>query len=160
MKIAMENSLARPTYRPNVAFILENAAGQVLIGERRDIAGSWQFPQGGVHQGESLEEALYREVEEEILLPSWRYRMNQLKGPYRYQFSKGLEKKGAIGQEQHYFHALLLREELPLKMKDTSREFRALRWITPNEFQLKWLAPMKWMVYTQVFQDFFNTKIS
>ncbi len=64
-------------YRPNIAFILENPVGQVLIGERRDIPGSWQFPQGGVAETESLEEALHREVEEEILLPPSR----SLKGP-------------------------------------------------------------------------------
>jgi putative (di)nucleoside polyphosphate hydrolase len=147
-------------YRANVALILENADGKVLIGERRDMVGSWQFPQGGVRHGESLEEALYREVEEEVLLLPYHYRIHQSKGPYHYRFPKAWRKGEIIGQRQHYFHALLLSEEISLKGRDTSDEFRSLRWIDPGEFQLKWLHPMKWEVYTQVFRDFFKMKIS
>lgn len=157
MNTQTESSLV---YRPNVAFILENPDGQVLIGERRDIPGSWQFPQGGVAETESLEEALHREVEEEILLPPYRYAVRELKGPYRYLFADGIERYGWCGQEQHYFHARLLMDQPPLKMNDTSQEFRALRWIAPREFQMKWLPPMKWNVYKQVFKDFFGESIS
>ncbi|ALJ56392.1 RNA pyrophosphohydrolase [Candidatus Xiphinematobacter sp. Idaho Grape] len=147
-------------YRANVALILENTDGKILIGERSDIAGSWQFPQGGVRHGESLEEALYREVEEEVLLLPYLYRIHQSKGPYHYRFPKTWRKGKIIGQRQHYFHALLLSERTSLKMGDTSGEFRSLRWIDPDEFQLKWLHPMKWEVYIRVFRDFFNMKLS
>ncbi|QQY09690.1 MAG: NUDIX domain-containing protein [Candidatus Xiphinematobacter sp.] len=147
-------------YRANVALILENADGKVLIGERGDIAESWQFPQGGVRRGESLKEALYREVKEEIFLLPHHYRIYQSNGPYQYHFPKVRRQGEVVGQRQHYFRALLLSGRVPLKMRDTSDEFRSLRWISPNEFQLKWLHPMKWEVYTQVFQDFFSMKIS
>src|ERR1700759_3594117 len=53
-------------FRPNVAAILINKEGLLFIAERAHIRGSWQFPQGGVDPGEGLEEALFREVEEEI----------------------------------------------------------------------------------------------
>ncbi len=155
----MESSSVKLAYRPNVALILEDSAGQVLIGERRDAAGSWQFPQGGVHEGESLEEALHREVQEEVLLSPPCYRIRESKGPYRYQFPKGVEKFGSIGQEQYYFRAEFLKEKSLLKMEDPSEEFRVLRWIAPNEFKINWLHPMKRAVYTLIFQDFFNLTI-
>lgn len=153
----MESSdSVKVAYRPNVALILEDTTGQILIGERRDIAGAWQFPQGGIRKGESMEQALHREVQEEILLAPDSYQIQESKGPYRYQFPKGLEKYGTIGQEQHYFRALFLGEKSLLKMTDTSREFRALRWIAPNEFQISWLPPMKRLLYTKIFHDFFH----
>ena len=43
-----------------------NAEGFILVAERSNIRGAWQFPQGGVDPGEGLEEALFREIEEEI----------------------------------------------------------------------------------------------
>lgn len=163
MEIAMEGDSVQPArlgYRPNVALILEDGAGKVLIGERRDIVGAWQFPQGGVRKGESHQEALLREVEEEVLLSPYCYEIQESKGPYRYQFSKGFEKYPAIGQEQYYYRALFLGDKSQMKMEDTSPEFRALRWIAPSEFQLTWLPPMKQPVYAEIFHDFFHLNIS
>src|SRR5689334_381169 len=55
-----------PKYRPNVAGILRNRDGKILICERIHVRNAWQFPQGGVDEGETLEEALVRELWEEI----------------------------------------------------------------------------------------------
>ena len=51
-------------FRANVGIILMHH-DQVFLGRRTGGRG-WQFPQGGVRRGESLEQALYRELEEEI----------------------------------------------------------------------------------------------
>ena len=53
-------------FRPNVAAILRRPDGRILIGERHDFPGSWQFPQGGIHGTETPEEALRRELAEEL----------------------------------------------------------------------------------------------
>src|SRR5438067_8221410 len=53
-------------YRLNVAAILQNREGKILVCERADATGAWQFPQGGVDEGETLEAALARELVEEI----------------------------------------------------------------------------------------------
>jgi putative (di)nucleoside polyphosphate hydrolase len=57
-----------PRYRSNVAAILRQDTGEILIGKRTDQVNCWQFPQGGVKPGETLEDALRRELEEEISL--------------------------------------------------------------------------------------------
>ena len=52
-------------YRANVGMILMDGEGRVLVGGRVGRRG-WQFPQGGIRPDESAEEAMYRELEEEV----------------------------------------------------------------------------------------------
>src|SRR3954463_4554425 len=52
-------------YRANVGIVLMHGEGEVFLGRRTGGRG-WQFPQGGVRRGEELEDALYRELHEEI----------------------------------------------------------------------------------------------
>ena len=53
-------------YRPNVGIVVANCLGQVLWARRVGGHDAWQFPQGGVNDGEKPEQALYRELTEEI----------------------------------------------------------------------------------------------
>jgi putative (di)nucleoside polyphosphate hydrolase len=64
------NMIDRDGYRPNVGIILCNPKNEVFWGKRVK-EHSWQFPQGGIKQGETPEQAMYRELEEEVgLLPN------------------------------------------------------------------------------------------
>ena len=59
----------RDGYRPNVGIILCNNRNEVFWG-KRVREHSWQFPQGGIKPGETPEQAMFRELMEEIgLLP-------------------------------------------------------------------------------------------
>ena len=61
--------LDREGYRPNVGIVLLNSRNEVFWGKRVG-QHSWQFPQGGIQHGESPEQAMYRELHEEVgLLP-------------------------------------------------------------------------------------------
>lgn len=142
-----------PRYRPNVAIILRNAAGEILVCERSDTAGCWQFPQGGVKKSETLEKALRREVREELGLSPSSYRVVSSQGPYRYLFMKGRRKEGFDGQEQTYFLADLTDEQSVLCF---DHEFQNSRWIVPQAYDLDWIGLMKRDVYIQVFRDFFG----
>ena len=144
-----------PSYRPNAAIILRNCRGEILLCERSDVSGCWQFPQGGVKRGETLLDALHREVEEELGLKPKDYRVVSSKGPYRYLFLHGRKKDGYDGQEQHYFLAELTTPK-PVIRLEGSDEFRAARWLPPSSFDLDWIGPMKREVYTSVFRDFFG----
>ena len=55
-------------FRPNVGIILMNDLGQVLWARRVGGQDAWQFPQGGINERESAEQALYRELHEELSL--------------------------------------------------------------------------------------------
>ena len=52
-------------FRANVGIVLMRGSGEVFLGGRVGGRG-WQFPQGGVNRGERVEEALFRELKEEI----------------------------------------------------------------------------------------------
>ncbi len=58
-------------YRPNVAAVILSSkyphASEILVANRIDIKeDAWQFPQGGIDEGEDPKEALLRELKEEI----------------------------------------------------------------------------------------------
>lgn len=148
-------------YRPNVAALVVNPAGCLLICERATIPGAWQFPQGGVDAGESLEEALFREVREEVGLGPEHYEVVGRREGYRYLYpvdvrGKKLRKHGNHGQEQTYFLCRLREGAPPVDVNQKPREFRAYRWIPPEEFDLDWLPAFKRDVYREVMRDFFR----
>jgi putative (di)nucleoside polyphosphate hydrolase len=45
--------------------VIASEHGLVLACERRDVAGAWQFPQGGLKDGEAPIDAVRREIHEE-----------------------------------------------------------------------------------------------
>ncbi|MCF6201194.1 MAG: RNA pyrophosphohydrolase [Hydrogenimonas sp.] len=57
-------------YRPNVAAIVLSSKYpekvEFFIASRSDIKDAWQFPQGGIDEGETPQQALFRELKEEI----------------------------------------------------------------------------------------------
>ena len=55
----------RQYFRAGVGAIIADRRGRVLVFERRDIPGAWQFPQGGLEAGEEPIDAAFREVREE-----------------------------------------------------------------------------------------------
>jgi len=151
-------------YRPNVAALIVNSDGNLLICERWTISGAWQFPQGGVDTGESLEQALYREVREEVGLQAKDYEVVDRREGYRYLYppearGKKLRKHGNHGQEQTYFLCHLKPTAPQVNVKQKQREFRAYRWIQPSEFDLDWLPTFKRDIYREVMRDFFQVDL-
>ncbi|MGE9269470.1 MAG: NUDIX domain-containing protein [Verrucomicrobiales bacterium] len=148
-------------FRPNVAALMTRGAGELLICERWKTPGAWQFPQGGVDAGESMKEALYREIREEIGLRPKHYEVLSSKNGYRYLYpeevrAKKAKKHGCHGQEQEYFLCRLLPGAPEVDVKQDPPEFGHFRWIDPAEFQLSWLPEFKRDVYRQVMKDFFG----
>ena len=118
------------SYRPNVALLLLDEQERLLICERLKVGGAWQFPQGGIDEGESAQEALFREVEEEIGLPPLSYEVIDFRDGYRYVFPPEIQsKKGKrarfIGQEQTYFLCRLKGGAPPVDVNQNPQEFRS-----------------------------------
>ena len=135
----------------------------MLVCERWKMAGSWQFPQGGVDPGESVEEALVREVWEEVGLPPESYEILESRRGYRYLYPPGvkkLKKGGYDGQEQTYFRCRLGPDAPPVTIDRTPREFGDFKWIAPEEFSTSWLPEFKRAVYEAVMRDFFGVEIT
>lgn len=151
-------------YRPNVAALMMNDSGNLLICERYGVPGAWQFPQGGVDAGESILDALHREVREEIGISPQHYEVITQRDGYRYLYPehvriKKLKRHGNHGQEQTYFLCQLRQDAPPVNVNQRPREFQAYRWIFPNEFDLDWTPNFKREVYRQVLRDFFEIKL-
>ena len=147
-------------HRPNVAAIVRDAAGRVLLGQRTDYPDSWQFPQGGRNPGELAEDALPRELREEISLEPGDYRIVSSRGPYRYLFTGGSRKQGYRGQEQTYFLLDLVASAEKVNVATTDPEFQSVRWVMPSQIRAVWVPPVKRDVYRQVLRDFFGMEIA
>lgn len=94
-------------FRPNVGIILANTHGQVLWAKRIGH-DAWQFPQGGIQNGETPEQALYRELQEEIgLRPEHVRILAQTRGWLRYRLPHRYIRQESdpicIGQKQKWF---------------------------------------------------------
>jgi putative (di)nucleoside polyphosphate hydrolase len=148
-------------FRLNVAAIMMRPDGRLLVCERLNFKGAWQFPQGGVDDGESLEKALAREVQEEVGISGQFYDIKKEIGGYRYLYpaevrEKKQKKHGFHGQEQTYYLCQLKSNAPEVNVNQRPQEFGAYRWIEPEEFDLDWLPKFKREVYRQVMIDFFG----
>lgn len=122
-------------FRPNVGIVLVNDAGQVLWAKRIGH-NAWQFPQGGIQYGESPEQAVYRELYEEVgLLPEHVEIIAQTRGWLRYRLPFRYIRTDAnpvcIGQKQKWFllHLTGSQHHICLNATDPA-EFDEWRWVS------------------------------
>lgn len=125
--------LDRDGFRPNVGIILLNQKNQVFWG-KRIRTHSWQFPQGGIDRGESPEQAMYRELHEEVGLHPQHVRLvARTRDWLRYEVPDRYirrESRGHYrGQKQIWYLLQLLGYDWDLNLRATSHpEFDAWRW--------------------------------
>lgn len=121
-------------YRANVGIVLMNADRRVFLGGRAGARG-WQFPQGGIRRGERAEDALYRELAEEIGLQRGQVEeVARTRGWLRYrlpsQFLRRNSSPLCIGQKQRWFLLKIGTEDSALSFNSTEQppEFDRWRW--------------------------------
>lgn len=147
------------TYRPCVGVALMNKDGALFVGQRSDSdSPAWQMPQGGMDDGESVEETALRELEEETgiaahlteiiaITPDW----------VTYDFPPELLSKlwkGRFrGQKQKWVLMRFTGNDSDVNIHTKHQEFSKWRWLPPNEV-LEQIVPFKRAVYTQVLQAF------
>lgn len=107
-------------YRPNIGFILCNRRNQVLWA-RRCGHDAWQFPQGGVKPRETLQQALYRELWEEVGLHAHDVEIiGRTRDWLRYEipqrYLRSSRNRGFRGQKQIWFLLRLVGDEQQVKL--------------------------------------------
>ncbi len=125
--------LDREGYRPNVGIILCNAKNEVFWGKRIK-EHSWQFPQGDIKRGETPEEAMFRELYEEVgLLPEHVRILGRTRDWLRYevpvQWIKREWRGSYKGQKQIWFLLRLVGRDSDVSLRASNHpEFDAWRW--------------------------------
>jgi len=123
----------RDGYRPNVGIILCNAKNEVFWG-KRIREHSWQFPQGGIDKGESPEQAMYRELYEEVGLQAQHVQiLGRTKNWLRYDVPSHWVKRewrnSYKGQKQIWFLLRLTGRDCDVSLRASGHpEFDAWRW--------------------------------
>ena len=147
----------KDSYRPNVAMIIVSNnypdKKEIFIAQRNDLHDIWQFPQGGIDNGEEVKEALFRELEEEIgtgdasivaEYPEW----------ISYDFPEKIAKKMAPykGQTQRYF-LLKLGQNAVINLDTEHPEFAEYKYVSVVDV-LNHTAHFKKPVYETVLNHF------
>ena len=121
-------------YRANVGIILANTDNKLMLGGRVGAKG-WQFPQGGMLQGEDPIDAMFRELHEEVGLEGrdvevlgvtndWlRYRLPE-------KFIRRNSQPLCIGQKQRWFILRLVSDDDRVRFDRCDKpEFDRIRWV-------------------------------
>ena len=125
--------LDREGFRPNVGIILLNSHNEVWWG-KRVREHSWQFPQGGIKYGETPEQAMFRELEEEVGLRAEHVKIvGRTRDWLRYEVPDRFIKRDIRGhyrgQKQIWFLLRMVGRDCDVNLRLTAHpEFDAWRW--------------------------------
>ncbi len=146
-------------YRPNVGVVVFNREGRVWLGRRHGVEPpfNWQFPQGGLDDGEEIEAAARRELMEETGLSSVAL-LAQTDGWIAYDFPPGYggskAARGFLGQKQKWFAYRFEGDDSEVDLElHHEIEFDAWKW-AKLEDALDTVVPFKKASYAKVIEAF------
>lgn len=135
-----------PRFRPAVAALVFGEDGRLLVGRRNDSdQPHWQFPQGGMKRGESAEDAVMRELDEELGTTRIQI-LGVLPRRTRYVWRGETGKDHFDGQSHVWFVVQLVGE---LEEMHPSEEFDEFDWIDPSDI-LSHTHPVRRATYAEV----------
>lgn len=124
--------------RPNVCMLLFNKDKQLFLGERFGQPGVWQFPQGGIDINASIEESVYRELDEELGVPRSLLQIRKkclATHEYEFQDPPGYARGKWRGQSQTFWIVEFLGTDRAINLTTHEQEFMAWRWCLPKEIR-------------------------
>jgi putative (di)nucleoside polyphosphate hydrolase len=138
-------------FRQGVAAVVLDGQRRVLVCERLNPAGSWQFVQGGMSTGEHEEHALIRELGEEIgVLPHDVQIIACVLPRYRYTLRRTPRYGGTMGQE-HRYYVVQVRPGCRIDLGAFHKpEFRQAKFVTAAEFPFDSVFIKKRKIYWDV----------
>ena len=145
-------------YRKCVGIMILNNNKEILVGKRLDHpSGFWQMPQGGIDEHENPEEAVWREMMEEIgtnkakllkVSTQWiNYNIpsETLKTlPWGHKY---------IGQTQKWFSFQFTGDESDINVGTINPEFSEWKWTKINLI-VDEIVPFKRDVYSKILKEF------
>jgi putative (di)nucleoside polyphosphate hydrolase len=153
-------------FRHGVGIILVNDKRQLFLAKRLGRI-AWQFPQGGIKNYESPEEAMYRELKEEIGLEAKEVKIITMTRRWlRYRLPKRLVRHHSqpvcIGQKQKWFLLQMVNPEAESKINllaTDAPEFDSWAWVS-YWYPLTQVVAFKRRVYNLVLKEFARTVLS
>ncbi len=151
-------------FRHGVGIILVNAKRQVFLAKRIGKE-AWQFPQGGIKTDESPEDAMYRELKEEIgLEPNDVKILASTRRWLRYRLPKRLvrhqSKPVCVGQKQKWFLLQIVSNDKQIDLGATdSPEFDSWAWVS-YWYPLTQVVAFKRRVYNLAMKEFARVVLS
>ncbi|MDC0641285.1 RNA pyrophosphohydrolase, partial [Porticoccaceae bacterium] len=138
--------------------VIGDGQGKVFWAKRLG-QNAWQFPQGGVNAGESAEQALYRELYEEVGLESTDVKIIQRSKKWlRYHIPVQMQRKHSkplcIGQKQKWFYLRLIGDASKVCFDATgSPEFDGWQWVN-YWYPIESVVTFKRNVYRNALTEF------
>ena len=144
-------------YRPAVGILLLNQRREIFVGQRRDSSLEvWQMPQGGIDNGETAEQAMWRELGEEVGTSKAEI-LAESEAWLDYDLPTDLQGKlwgGRFrGQRQKWFALRFTGTDADIAIDTPEPEFRAWMWATPAR-ALELVVPFKRGLYATVLNEF------
>ena len=122
-------------YRANVGIVLCNQQSQVMWARRVGGQNAWQFPQGGIAEGEDTDVAMYRELWEETGLRENDVQVLASTNSWlRYKLPRRLVRRNSsprcIGQKQKWYLLQLTASEKAFNLSVSAKpEFDHWEWV-------------------------------
>lgn len=147
-------------YRLGIGIVLMNKDGKLFWAKRLGKKNAWQFPQGGLLPYETVEEAMYRELKEEIGLDKNDVRILSITRKWQHyklppNLRRNLRMPLCIGQKQKWFLLQFLTEDKNICLEQSSPEFDQWHWIE-HDCPVNNVVFFKRALYASVLNEFAN----
>jgi len=146
-------------YRQGVVGMIRDPEGNYLIVQHIDYGkNQWRFPGGGIEEGEKPEEALLRELSEELGTDKFEI-VGKSKNLNRYDWPDGVidrefQKRGKkyCGQEQVQY--LLKFSGVGSEIKPDPKEIKRIKWVKYEDLKNYFVFPNQWETAEKALDEF------